>query len=412
MLDQFKRFDMQKDPMRQKLRWLTYLLSKPKVRKRNTKIIYDDKIKNYKGPLLLLGNHNAFSDMEVLNVVAHKLKFRMNYIVAIDGFIKREKLLRIIGGICKRKFVSDKYLIKQLKKVVDRGDTAVIYPEARYSLCGTTAIIPKSLAKLVKFLNVPVGTLLCHGHHINTPFWNLDDRHIPYTEALCSLALTKEEVKELSVDQIHEKIVSNLTYNDYEWQRDNDVRLPYEKRAEGLEKVLYQCPCCSKEYEMASSGNNLYCKSCGKKWILNNNGTLSAEDGNTEFELPPDWYEWERENVKKEVSEGKYRFEDTVDVDFLPNAEGYKNLGKGHFIHDENGFYLKGNYEGEDYEIKISAKEAYSVHIEYDYLGCGRDLVDINTLNETMYLYPNKEKFAVTKISLATEEIYKKLWNK
>ena len=412
MLDQFKRFDMKKDPMPQHLKFLTYFLSKPKVKKRNTKIIYDDNIKNYKGPMILLCNHNAFSDMEVLNVVAHDLKIRCNYVVAIDGFIKREWLLRVIGAICKRKFVSDKYLIKQLKKVIDRGHTAVIYPEARYSLCGTTAIIPESLAKLVKLFKVPVATLLCNGHHINTPFWNLDDRHIPYSEAHVSMALDQDEVLNLPVEEIYNKIIKNLTYNDYEWQRDNDVRLPYEKRAEGLEKVLYQCPHCGKEYEMTSSGNYLSCGACGKKWFFNNNGTLKAENGDTEFELPPDWYEWERENVKKEVMEGKYKFEDTVDVDFLPNAKGYVNLGKGYFIHDENGFYLKGNYEGEDYEIKIPAKEAYSVHIEYDYLGCGRDLVDINTLNETMYLYPTKDKFAVTKISLATEEIYKKLWNK
>ena len=57
-----------------------------------------------------------------------------NYVVAIDGFIKREWLLRSLGCICKRKFTNDTNLIKNLKRVIDMGNVAVIYPEARYSL--------------------------------------------------------------------------------------------------------------------------------------------------------------------------------------------------------------------------------------------------------------------------------------
>ena len=60
------------------------------------------------------------------------------------------------GCLCKRKFTNDIVLIRHLQRVINNGDIAVIYPEARYSLCGTTAILPESLGKMCKLLKVPV----------------------------------------------------------------------------------------------------------------------------------------------------------------------------------------------------------------------------------------------------------------
>ena len=54
----------------------------------------------------------------------------------------------------------------------------------------------------------------------------------------------------------------------------------------------------------------------------------------------------------------------------------------------------------------------YGVHIEYEYLGKYGDCVDLNTLDNTYYVYPHGEDFAVTKLSLACEEIFKYLHEK
>ena len=91
--------------------------------------------------------------------------------------------------------------------------------------------------------------------------------------------------------------------------------------------------------------------------------------------------------------------------------EGYIDLGMGKLVHDMNGFKLTGRYQDEDYEVVLLAKDHYSVHIEYEYLGKFGDCVDLNTLNDTFYVYPKCEKFSVTKMSLACEELYKYLNN-
>ena len=173
----FERFDMKKPPCRTAwyLRPLTLLLSAPDAKKHGA-IIRKTGVEGLKPPYLLLCNHNAFLDFKVATKAIYP--HRANYVVAIDGFIGREWLLRKVGCICKRKFTSDITLIRQLRRVVQNGDVNVIYPEARYSLCGTTAVLPASLGKLCKLLGVPVVTFICHGHHINSPFWNLDRKSV------------------------------------------------------------------------------------------------------------------------------------------------------------------------------------------------------------------------------------------
>ena len=404
MLDDIKRFDMKKPPMRQHLKWLIWLLSMPAVWAHKNQL---EKInmKGIKPPYLLLCNHNAFMDFKVATkaIFPHSA----NYVVAIDGFWKREWLLRFIGCICKRKFTNDISLVRQLKTVIDRGNIAAIYPEARYSLCGTTAVLPSSLGKLVKLLKVPVVTLICHGHHVNSPFWNLPDRKVIPTQATMKCLYTADQVQKLDYKEILAGIEKEFQYDDFKWQKENGIKITYPQRAKGLHKVLYKCPSCFTEYKMSSAGTTLKCNCCGKEWEMTELGELAAKNGQTEFSHIPDWYEWERAQVRKEVEAGTYGITCRAQVDALPNADRYIDIGMATLTHDMNGFTLTGEYEGKTYTVKIDAVSQYSVHIEYEYLGKKGDCVDLNTINDTLYVYPEGSDFSVTKMALATEELYK-----
>ncbi len=407
----FTRFDMKKPPVRTKwyLRPLTIMLSLPDVWKHRAKITKVH-TEGLKPPYVLLCNHNAFLDFKV----ATKAIFpkRANYVVAIDGFIGREGLLRNVGCICKRKFTNDITLVKQLKQVIDNGDIAVIYPEARYSLCGTTAVLPESLGKLCKLLKVPVVTMICHGHHVNSPFWNLHDRKIKPTEAEMTCIFTPEELAAASYEEVNQKILEMFQYDDYQWQKERGLKVKYQGRAEGLHKVLYQCPVCRKEYRMNSKSTKLFCEACGSSWTMSELSELSfdgdAANAPLTFSHIPDWYEWERANVRAEVEAGTYTTgELEVHVDSLPNAKKFVRLGNGTMVHDMTGFHVNGtDDEGNPFSMEIPAKTQYSVHIEYEYLGKYGDCVDLNTLADTWYTYPHGSDWAVTKMALATEELY------
>ena len=117
MKKEFERFDMKREPVRTRwfLRPLTWALSAPDVWKHKAQI---RKIgtEELRPPYVLLCNHNAFLDFKVATMAT--FPHRANYVVAIDGFIGREELLRQVGCICKRKFTNDLTLIRQLSRVV------------------------------------------------------------------------------------------------------------------------------------------------------------------------------------------------------------------------------------------------------------------------------------------------------
>ncbi|MBO4873555.1 MAG: hypothetical protein J5496_09120 [Lachnospiraceae bacterium] len=407
MKTEFERFDMSAPPIRTKwyLRPLSYFISLPDVKKHGMNLRKKG-MEGVKPPYVLLCNHNAFLDFKAATMAIWP--DRANYVVAIDGFIGREKLLRDVGCLCKRKFTNDIQLVFNLRKTIQNGDIAVIYPEARYSLCGTTAVLPESLGKLCRLLGVPVVTLICHGHHVNSPFWNLHDRGVRPTEVEMSRLFTAEEIKTTPVDEINRRIVEAFQYDDFAWQKARGIKTPYKGRAEGLHKVLYQCPACGKEFRMASEGTKLFCRACGKSWQMSELGELAAEDGKTEFSHIPDWYEWERANVRREVEAGTYSSgELKVHVDSLPNAKKFIRLGEGTMVHDMNGFTVRGtDTDGDPFEMIKPVPSLYSCHIEYNYLGKYGDCVDLNTLEDTWYTYPEGEVFSVTKMALATEELY------
>ena len=358
-----------------------------------------------KPPYFMLSNHMSFVDFEL--AAKATWPYKVNNVVNIDGFYKRAWLLEWIGAICTRKFTNDLPLVHSIRHVIKKGDIVGLYPEARYSPCGTTCYIPDSLGKIVKICKVPVVTIMHRGNHLRAPAWNIRKKRKVPMHTTTTLLLTAEQVKELSVEEINAKIKQALTYDDYLYQKENGILITEPFRAEGLHKILYQCPHCLKESTMDSKGTEIFCSHCGKRWTLNEDGTLSANQGETEFSHVPDWFNWERENVKKQVLSGEYSFSDTVDVYSMPRCSRFEKLGNATLTHDaENGFVLKGFYRGKDYLIQRKPLQTNSLHVEYDFPHIKPlDCIDISTENDSFYCYPTKQNVA-TKLAFATEIIY------
>ena len=93
MNSKYRRFDMTRAPRRTSwYLWpLTVLLSMPAVIKHRAKLTKTG-IKGIRPPYILLCNHNAFIDFKVATRAI--FPYRANYVVAIDGFIGRQWLMR------------------------------------------------------------------------------------------------------------------------------------------------------------------------------------------------------------------------------------------------------------------------------------------------------------------------------
>ena len=403
-----KSYNTAKYPIRQPvfIVWLIWILSKIMLIGKKYKV---EKInmEGLKPPYFMLSNHMYFIDFEL--AAMGTLPHRVNNVVSIDGYYRRPWLMELIGAICTRKYTRDMHLIKSINRVLKKGDILSMYPEARYSPCGTTSYMPESLGKLIKLNKVPVVVALHHGNHLHSPFWNFrKKRKVPLHTTMTKI-LTTEQIKSMSVDEINEAVKNAFEYDDYRYQKENGILIKEPFRAEGLHKVLYQCPHCLTESKMDSRGSEIFCTACGKRWNWNEDGNLQALEGETEFSHIPDWFKWEREQVKKQIEKGEYSFSDEVDVYSLPRCWRFMPLGKATLTHSaENGFILEGCYNGEDYRIIRTPLENNSLHIEYDYCYIKPfDCVDISTENDSFYCYPTKQN-VITKLAFATEIIYQK----
>ncbi len=403
-----KKYKTAKYPIRQPriIVGLIWLLSKFALMGKKYKV---EKInmEGLKPPYMLLSNHMYFIDFEL--AAMGTFPHRVNNVVSIDGYYRRPWLMELIGAICTRKFTMDYHLIKSIKKVLQRGDVLSMYPEARYSPCGINSYIPDSVGLLIKRNKVPVVAVLHRGNYLHSPFWNFrKKRKVPLHTTMTKI-LTPEQIEVMSVDEINSVLKDALTYDDYRYQKEAGILINEPYRAEGLHKVLYQCPACMAESEMASEGAEIFCKKCGKRWRLEPDGSLTALNGETEFSHVPDWFRWEREQVKLQIERGEYHFEDDVEVYSMPRCWKFEKLGAARLVHDAvEGFILEGEYNGEVYRIHRTPMQTNSLHIEYDYCYIKPfDCVDISTENDSFYCYPAKEN-VVTKLAFATEILFEK----
>jgi len=405
MAKEIKRFDFKKPPRNPSKFWITVakLISFSDLKRR--KFVYrEHNTEGLKPPYILLSNHASMIDFEAFLRITHPN--RVNNVASIECFHDYpEWLFRALGVIGKRKFIKDFNLLKNIKYSLNTlGNIFCIYPEARYSLDGSTSYIPDSLGKMMKLFKVPVVVLNLKGNYVSCPQWNKKDKH-SHVEADFTQVLTAEEVDKLSVEEINSRIREEFEYDDFRWQKENNIIIDDPRRAEGLNSILYQCPHCGTEFRMYSKGTRLRCDCCGKEWEMTELGEMRASDGETEFSHIPDWFAWERANVRKEVRDGRYHIEDDVRIDTMPNARGFIKQGTGRLVQDCSGMTLTGTAYGKPFVLKKEGCSQESVHVEYAYR-YGGDVFDIASDNDSFWVYPLTKRDILTKVSIATEEIY------
>ena len=196
-----KPFDRMKEPPKQNLFFMPFIWIGCFLitRMAKLKIVKTDK-RGIKPPYLVLGTHHSFTDFYVTPLAL--FPHRANYVSELEGFeYYGEWIYRQAGCLGTRKFVDDMALIKNIKRVTDRGGILVLYPEARYANVGTSSKLPMSVAKLVKLLKVPVVTLNMKGNYLQSPIWNLTKRK----EARLHTDMTYHLVKK------HYKSLKNIT---------------------------------------------------------------------------------------------------------------------------------------------------------------------------------------------------------
>ena len=171
----------------------------------------------------------------------------------------------------------------------------------------------------------------------------------------------------------------------------------------GQHRILYKCAACGAEGRTEGKGIRLRCHACGKEYELEPLGNLRALTGETEFSHIPDWYAWERAQVRQKLEEGRYLLDVPVKIGMLADFKAIYLVGEGRLRQDAEGFLLTG-CEGK-LRFQRPAKLNYSLYADYYWYELG-DIICIGDRETQYYCFPGPE-VPVAKARLATEEAYR-----
>ncbi len=352
-------------------------------------------------PCLVLMNHSCFLDLMIASRV---LKRPFNIITTSDAFVGKELLMRMIGCVPTQKFVTDIRLVQDMTYALKKLKNHVLmYPEASYSFDGTATPLPRKMGVLLKKLDVPVVMITTQGAFTRQPLYNeLRKRRVP-VRARVECLFTRQEVKDLSVQELSDRLDGAFTFDGFAWQREQGIQISAGDRAEGLSRILYQCAHCGKEGGMTSGGTAITCSHCGKRWEMQPDGSLLAADGQTEFAHIPDWYAWQRQQVRQQILDGSYQLDVDVDIAMLVDFKAIYMVGSGRLTHDLTGFRMTGCDGRLEYSQKpLSCYGLYADYLWYEI----SDTICIGNNDCLYYCFP-KSGDVVAKTRMATEEMYK-----
>ena len=353
-------------------------------------------------PVLILMNHSSFIDLKIVSKIFYPKRFGI--VCTSDGFVGKEWLMRFLGCIPTQKFVSDMTLIQDMEYMLKKKKTSVLmYPEASYSFDGTATPLPRKMGVLLKKLNVPVVTVITEGAFARDPLYNCLQKRKVKVSAKVKCLLTAEDIKSKTVKELDAILDEAFSFDNFTWQKENNIEITESFRADGLDRILYKCPHCDAEGEMEGKGISLTCHHCGKTWELDTLGQLKAAEGDTECPHIPDWYAWERQEVRKELEAGTYQLDTDVDIGMLVDFKSIYMVGQGHLHHSGDGFVLTGCDGKLSYNQPPLA--CYGLYSDYYWYEIG-DVICIGNKDALYYCFP-KGKTPVAKTRLAAEELYK-----
>lgn len=354
-------------------------------------------------PCLILMNHSSFIDLKIAAAILYPRPF--NIVCTSDGFVGKNRLMRAVGCIPTKKFITDMVLVRDMLYALKKLNCSVLmFPEASYSFDGTATPLPDSLGKCLKLLGVPVVMIRTKGAFARDPVYNNLQLRKVDVSAEMEYLLSPEEIRIKTAEELNGILEKQFSFDNFRWQQENNIRIGEAFRADCLNRALYKCPRCRAEGHMVGKGTMLTCGSCGKEYELTEYGFLKAADGNTEFPHIPDWYRWERECVREELEKGTYLLDVPVDICMMVNTKSIYRVGIGRLRHTAEGFHLTGCEGKLDYVQKPAA--SYSLYSDYYWYEVG-DVICIGTAEALYYCFPTEGGDVVAKTRLATEELYK-----
>lgn len=256
-------------------------------------------------PYIVVSNHTTYWDQFFVGLsfskhmyfLASEHSFRMGLV----SFIMRS----FAAPIGRVKGSTDASAALSIIRRVRKGRNICFFPEGERSFDGRTADLHPTAAKLLRTAGVPVVTYRLRGGYLTDPRWAKHRRRGRVRGSVVRI-YTPEELKRMSVGEIHDAILSDIYEDAWETQRSEKLIYRGKKLAEGLEEALFICPKCGGTDTMTGRGNVFSC-SCGMTAEMDETGFFKE---GAPFETVAAWDDWQRDELAGRLAEDSFRFSD------------------------------------------------------------------------------------------------------
>lgn len=313
----------------------------------------NNEIKDKKGPFVIISNHSAALDF--VNLIG-ATKRPINFVISNSFFstLPCKGILKRLGFIPKQQFQTSFSNIFQMKSVLDEGGILAFYPAGLMSDAGESTPIPATTYKFLQWLKADVYVAENIGTYFSMPKWRKGGIRSGRTYLDIKKLFSKEELKDLTVEEVREKTEKALLFNAYEKQENLKIKYQKNNNIEGLENVLYMCPNCNKEFTIKTKNKNvIYCENCGFKETADDYQFLHKESKEgEEIRYPSTWNRLILKNLREKIVKGLDVLTSKVKIQMI-KKDKFKNVGEGTLTLNKKAFLLDGIINGQSEKLEI-----------------------------------------------------------
>ena len=259
-----------------------------------------EKPKNLPENYIVLANHTT--DWDAI-MVAAAFKRQM-YFVASEHIARWDHWYKLINylvePILRPKGTAAMSTIMEMLRITRAGGNVCLFAEGNRSWDGLTCPVLPSTGKTIKKAKCGLVTYKLEGGYFISPRWSTNNTRKGYMRGVPVNVYTKEQIAEMSVDEINEIIKRDLYEDAYEKQMAAPKKYKGKRLAEKMEYFLFTCPECGTVDSMVSCDDRVTCTECSHTFRYNEYGMLEG----TKFDTIRDMSLWQQDAVAKVAAAG------------------------------------------------------------------------------------------------------------
>ena len=366
-----------KAPLRERIADFIVGLIRPIIvflMEREQKVIhYGDKIKKDREAFILISNHfNTWDSFAIMKHNKNRIRFVATEIAYLDA--SKKILMTSLARTIKKKVGKQEFkATRQIFRYLQMGYSIGLFPEGDNTYYGETLPIFRNTGKLLKKANVDVILTKQAMGYMSQPRWadNFSKSGILHTNT--KTLIKKEELKDLSPDEITKLVEEALYHNDYDYQKEHMIPMKRKNRAEGIERLIYYCNSCSSIMTVYGESDDIKCSKCGTIARFNQYDLLEHNKHDNLVDYNKEQYSHIEEVINREFS-----FPVTLNI---IDTEKLRNKKQGKYIlhYKDKTLTLRNKINSRIFEIKDIKYQVNTMRhsFSFDYKEVSYNFTDI-----------------------------------